>query len=148
PGVAARGGPRGHESRALEGSRVLVVDDNEDFLQVSAMILRRAGADVRAVSSAASALELARDWLPDALLTDLAMPEQDGFALIDAMRPLLADRKARAAMIVITADGTPQARARAHRAGVDLYLTKPVDPTVLVSAVGGVLPPTPDSRVS
>src|SRR5262249_31426291 len=141
PGVAGHVRTRDKGSRALEGSRVLVVDDNADFLQVSAMILRRAGADVRAVTSAASAQELVRDWLPDAVLTDLAMPGQDGLALIAAMRTLLA-RKARAALIVITADGTPQARARAHRAGVDLYLTKPVDPGDLVSAVGGVLRPS------
>jgi PAS domain S-box-containing protein len=130
---------RGNGHDALEGSRVLIVDDDADFLDLSAMALRAAGADVRAVSSAAGARELARTWQPHVVLTDLSMPEQDGFALIEALRSQLAEGNPRGSIIVITADGTPQTRARARIAGVDLYLTKPVDPADLAGAVAGVV---------
>jgi len=137
PAEVASGRGDGHGS--LEGSRVLIVDDDTDFLELVAIVLRRAGADVRAAVSAADARELVRSWLPHALLTDLSMPEQDGFAVIEAVRALLSEQRARAAIIVITADGTLETRARARRAGVDLFLTKPVDPVDLATVLAGVI---------
>ena len=129
---------RDREDRDLDGSRVLIVDDDPDFRDISTMTLRRTGADVRAVSSAAGAEELVRDWRPHVVLTDISMPDQDGFTLIDALRPQFAARSFRGSIIVITADGRPQTRARARQAGVDLYLTKPVDPVDLSTAVAEV----------
>jgi PAS domain S-box-containing protein len=130
---------RDREDRDLDGSRVLIVDDDPDFRDISTMTLRRTGADVRAVSSAAGAEELVRDWRPHVVLTDISMPDQDGFTLIDALRPQFAARSFRGSIIVITADGRPQTRARARQAGIDLYLTKPVDPVDLTTAVADVL---------
>jgi PAS domain S-box-containing protein len=123
----------------LQGVRVLVVDDDPEFLDLSALVLRRAGADVRAVSSAAGAHELADSWLPHVLLTDLAMPHEDGFMLADAFRRRFSRREARVPIIAVTAYGTAESRARAVQAGFDLYLTKPVDPVELAGAVAGVI---------
>jgi PAS domain S-box-containing protein len=125
--------------RELDGARVLVVDDDPEFLDLTTMILRRAGAEVRAASSAARAYELVDSWLPDALLTDLAMPGEDGFTLGTAMRTMFARRRAEVAIVAVTAYGTPESRARAAQAGFDLYLTKPIDPLDLPSAVAGVI---------
>ena len=125
--------------RALDGARVLVVDDDAEFLDLTAMILRRAGAEVRALSSAVQAYELVSSWLPDVLLTDLAMPGEDGFMLGSAMRKIFSEQRAQVAIVAVTAYGTPDSRARAVLAGFDLYLTKPVDPVDLASTVAGVI---------
>jgi len=121
-----------------DGTRVLVVDDDPEFLDLTAMVLRRAGAEVRAVSSAAQAYELVNSWLPDVVLADLAMPDEDGFMLGRAMRAIFSKR-AHVAIIALTAYGTPENHARAIQAGFDLYLTKPVDPVELAGAVAGVI---------
>ena len=123
----------------LEGVRVLVVDDDADFLQLSAMILRRAGAHVRAVSSAAIAHELVNTWLPNVLLTDLAMPDEDGFMLATTMRTVFTQRSAAVSIIAVTAYETPESRARAVLAGFDLYLTKPVEPADFARVIAGAI---------
>ena len=121
----------------LKGARVLIVDDDPDFLDLSATILREAGAEVRAVSSAAHAHELVNSWLPNVLLTDLAMPGEDGSMLASAMRTVFSQRRVDVSIIAVTAYGTPESRARAVLAGVDLYLTKPVEAVDLAGAVAG-----------
>src|SRR6266850_1580026 len=122
-----------------DGTRVLVVDDDPEFLDLTATVLRRAGAQVRAVSSAAQAYELVNSWLPDVVLADLAMPDEDGFMLGRAMRAIFSKQRAHVAIIALTAYGTPDSHARAIQAGFDLYLTKPVDPVELAGAVAGVI---------
>jgi len=121
--------------KLLRGARILVVDDDPEFLELSAIVLRRAGAEVRAVSSAARAHELLDSWLPRVVLTDLAMPDEDGFMLAAAMRTFFSRRSIPVAIIAVTAFGTPESRARATRAGFDLYLRKPVDPVDLAETV-------------
>src|SRR5262249_60404457 len=108
----------------------------------SLMALRRAGADVRTASSAARAQELIEFWRPRVLLTDLAMPGEDGFMLVNTMRTSASKERKDLAIIAMTAYGTSETRARAVRAGFDLYLTKPIDPVGLAAAVagGGPLP--------
>jgi len=123
----------------LDGARVLVVDDDPEFLDLSALILRREGAQVRSVSSAPRAYEIVKDWVPDVLFTDLAMPGEDGFMLASAMRRIFAERRLPVSIIAVTAYGTPESRARALVAGFARYLTKPVDPDELVDAVAKVI---------
>ncbi len=131
--------PTNGSSHTLDGARVLVVDDDPEFLDLSAMMLRRAGAQVRSASSAARAYELIKSWLPNVLLIDIAMPGEDGFMLASAMRTIFSQRRVPVSIIAVTADGTPESRARAVGAGFDLYLTKPVDPVDLAGAVAGVI---------
>jgi PAS domain S-box-containing protein len=127
------------DGRTLEGARVLVVDDDPEFLDLSAMILRRAGAQVRTASSAARAYELIDAWLPNIVLTDLTMPGEDGFMLASGLRTMFSERRAPVAVVAVTAYGTAESRARAIVAGFDLYLTKPVDPVNLAAAVADVI---------
>jgi CheY-like chemotaxis protein len=131
--------PTGGNSHRLEGVRILVVDDDRDFLDLSATILRRAGAQVRVAPSAFRAHEVVNSWLPNVLLTDLAMPEEDGFMLANGLRAIFSQRGVNVPIIAVTAYGTPESRARATLAGFDLYLTKPVDPGGLTEAVAGVI---------
>ena len=122
---------------ALDGVRVLVVDDDLESLDMAATMLRDAGADVRAASSAFHAQELIDSWRPAVVLTDLAMPGEDGFALLRALRTAFAGSTG-VPVIAVTAYGTPERRAHALEAGFDRYLTKPIDPLELTSAVADV----------
>ena len=122
----------------LRGIRVLVVDDDADALELASMILRKEGADVRTASSAFRAYEIVSAWAPHVLLSDLAMPGEDGFILLRALRNAFAKDGASLRAIAVTANGTAQSRARAYDAGFERYLTKPIDPISLAAAVADV----------
>jgi CheY-like chemotaxis protein len=124
---------------SLRGVRVLVVDDNAETLDVAAVVLRVAGAEVRTASAAFSAYELIQSWQPHVVLTDLAMPGEDGFGLLRAMRTAFAERSVTVPIVAFTAYGSTENRTRALQAGFDLYLTKPIDPRALTSALAGVV---------
>jgi PAS domain S-box-containing protein len=131
-------GERGSDSarpRRLRGVRVLVVDDDTDSLDMSTSVLRDAGADVRAASSAFIAYDLADSWEPHVVLTDLAMPGEDGFMLLDAMRATFRRRGVKVPIVAVTAYGTSENRERAVQAGFDLYVTKPIDPVDLTTVL-------------
>ena len=119
----------------LKGVRVLVVDDDPESLDVSAMVLRVAGAEVRTAAGPFSAYEVIATWQPTVVLTDLAMPGEDGFMLFRAMRTTFGERGVTVPIVALTAYGTTENRTRALKAGFDLYLTKPIDPRQLTNAV-------------
>jgi PAS domain S-box-containing protein len=121
--------------------RVLVVDDDPEALEVASLVLRGQGAEIRTAASAFRASELVRTWQPDVLVSDLAMPGEDGFMLLRALRAGVADRRRRLPAIAVTAYETPENRLRAAEAGFDRYLTKPLDPLTLSRAVAEVARP-------
>jgi len=125
----------------LKGVRVLIVDDDPESLDVSAMVLRVAGAEVRTAAGTFGAYEVIRTWQPTVVLTDLAMPGEDGFMLFRSMRTTFAERGVKVPIVAFTAYGTTENRTRALQAGFDLYLTKPIDPRRLTSAVAEVTRP-------
>jgi CheY-like chemotaxis protein len=125
-------------STLLLGLRVLVVDDDADALDLTATTLRREGAEVRVSSSAFRAHEIATEWQPHILVSDLAMPGEDGFMLLRAMRHAIAKSGRKLAAIAVTAYGTAENEMRSFEAGYDLYLTKPFDPLEFAAAIAGV----------
>jgi PAS domain S-box-containing protein len=131
----ARGTAPGHR---LSGARILVVDDDPEFLDLSTTVLRHAGADVRTASSANLAYELIDSWQPTVVLTDLAMPEEDGFLLLHQMRTTFDRRRLKVPIVAVTAYATPENRSRAIEAGFDRYLTKPVDPIELTDVLAKI----------
>src|SRR5262249_17758171 len=88
----------GQSASSLQGVRVLIVDDDAEFLELSGLVLRSAGADVRTASSTARAHELIEFWQPRVLLTDLAMPGEDGFTLANTMRISMSQKRMDLAM--------------------------------------------------
>jgi len=131
-------GAAGARRSALQDLRVLVVDDDPHALDISAMALREAGADVRTAFSAFRAYEVVSSWQPDVVLTDLAMPDEDGFMLLRAMRTAFAARGAEVPVIAMTAYASSENQARALETGFALYLTKPLDPIELTRAVAAL----------
>jgi PAS domain S-box-containing protein len=119
---------------SLAGLVVLVVDGSDDAREVVATILAGAGANVVRASSALEGLELVLKTAPDVLISDIAMPAQDGHWLIRQVRALAGPASCVPA-IALTALGGPDVRALALAAGFDRQETKPLSPQTLVAVV-------------
>jgi signal transduction histidine kinase/CheY-like chemotaxis protein len=112
----------------LNGHHVLVVDDNEDTRNVLATMLEAHGATVATAASVAEARVALARQLPNVLITDLAMPVEDGFGLLDYCRHHDDARLQSLPILALTAYGGQQAHDRVIAAGFDAYLAKPVEP--------------------
>jgi signal transduction histidine kinase/CheY-like chemotaxis protein len=113
----------------LEGHTVLLVDDNEDTRHVFVTILEAHGAAVTTAASVAEARTCLARQIPDVLITDLAMPVEDGFGLLDYCRHHPDAQLRTLPILALTAYGGQQAQERVLAAGFDAYLAKPVEPT-------------------
>jgi signal transduction histidine kinase len=136
PAVADAGRP---PLGGLEGLRVLLVEDNEDNLAVVEHQLTLAGARVVAVASATQALEALERQRPDVVVTDISMPEQDGYTLLATIRARFHEGRPIPA-VALTAHAQQEDRARASAAGFTAHVAKPIDPDQLVAAVRAALP--------
>jgi PAS domain S-box-containing protein len=130
-GVARTPSPAAEDS--LAGVQVLVVDDDPDTRELVTEILKAAGAEVSAAGSTDEALRRADEGAPDVLVSDLAMPARDGYALLRALhgRGLAGGL----VTIALTAHARREDRERALGAGYDAYVTKPVEPAALAALV-------------
>ena len=122
----------------LDGLRILVVDDDRDALDLSSMILTRAGAEVRLCRSAAEALDTLGEWRPDLLVSDIEMPIEDGYALIRKVRALSPEQGGRTPAIALTAYGRRQDRVQSLTAGYNMHVAKPVDPGEFTAILAGL----------
>jgi len=113
----------------LDGQCVLIVDDNEDTLSVLGTMLEAHGARVSTVASVSEARQALARELPDVLITDLAMPVEDGFGLLEYCRHHSDERLRTLPILALTAYGGQQAQHRVLAAGFDAYLAKPVEPS-------------------
>ena len=118
----------------IDGVRVLVTDDDMNARELLAAILENAGAELRAAASAEDALMILQTWMPDVMLSDVEMPGEDGYALVERARRLTAAR-GRLIAIALTAHARPEDRARALQAGFQWHLAKPVEPSELLSVL-------------
>jgi len=117
---------------SLSGIRVLLVDDDPDACLALETVLRLAGSpSVRTARSVAEAIRMFEEERPDILVTDVIMPDRDGYALLAAVR----ERTGNLPAIALTAAATPEDRRKVADAGFDLHITKPVDPADLVEAI-------------
>jgi signal transduction histidine kinase/CheY-like chemotaxis protein len=138
PPVGARDGSE--EMADLSGIRVLLVDDEEDARESMATLLTSCGATVTTAASTREALEVLRPGAKhqDVLLSDISMPDADGYALLRAIRARASGEAALIPAIAVTAYAGPTERERALAAGYRVHLTKPVDQRILVSAVAEI----------
>ena len=121
-----------------DGLRVLVVDDDDDTREALRLILKQSGLQVETASSANEAFERLRGLRPDVLLSDIAMPGEDGLALIARVRALPAEEGGAVAAAALTAYASPAERDAAIRAGFDWHVAKPVDPPELLQVIGAL----------
>jgi len=116
----------------LRSFRVLVVDDNADHADSTALLLQRMGHDVRVVYSSPAALETAADFLPEVILMDIGLPLMDGYEVARRLRR--HDRLKGVWMIAVSGYGQDSDRERSHAAGFNLHLVKPISPRELQEA--------------
>ena len=137
PERLAPDGPSGQPAPApLRGLAVLIVDDSPDTLRMLTVLLQEAGARVHTADSARTALSLIAQHRPDVLVSDLAMPGEDGFSLIAKVRALPPELGGEIPAIALTAHVRLADRARALSAGFQMFIAKPLEPQELISVLG------------
>ncbi|HEX8709914.1 MAG TPA: PAS domain S-box protein [Pyrinomonadaceae bacterium] len=119
----------------LTDLHILLVDDERDTLELLRRVLENCGARVTTASSAAEALQRMKEAKPEVLISDIGMPEQDGYALIRKVRGLQDDEGGSIPAIALTAYAREVDRRKAIRAGFQMHLTKPVEPSELTEVV-------------
>ncbi|AVH66420.1 hybrid sensor histidine kinase/response regulator [Nostoc sp. 'Peltigera membranacea cyanobiont' 213] len=122
-------------SLPLGGVRVLVVDDDTDSRDFIAFVLEQDGAFVIAVSSAYEALQTLGLVKPDVLVSDISMPEIDGYMLIHQVRTLTPEQGGEIPAIALTAFARNDDQEKALKAGFQIHLSKPVNPEELIAAI-------------
>jgi CheY-like chemotaxis protein len=129
---AAKNGPR------IDGLRLLVIDDEPDALALVREVLREHGAEVHVAASAAEAIEKFAVVRPDVIVSDIGMPDVDGYALIRRIRALPPDAGGRTPAVAITAYARAEDAQRAFVAGYQMHVTKPVEPAQLATVVANL----------
>jgi CheY-like chemotaxis protein len=139
---------RGTSTRAKKNARrvvprrgtVLVVDDVPDVTEMIQLLLKHAGYDVTTAGSAKAALQMARKQHFDLVISDIGMPEMNGYELATALRDLAAYNST--PLIAVTGYSEYDDRLRAVRAGFNVHLAKPIEPTQLLSLMSELLSQT------
>lgn len=119
----------------LGGLRILIVDDDADARESMRMILAPLGAEVVTAISAVDAFDVLQQGRPDLLISDIVMPDADGYALLRRVRAPDTGERGVIPAIAVTGSARPEDRQRAFGAGYQLHLTKPFDARALIVAV-------------
>jgi signal transduction histidine kinase/ActR/RegA family two-component response regulator len=122
----------------LDRIRVLLVDDEPSANEAVQTLLDSCGAEVRVAGSAAQALQMLDVWKPDVLISDIAMPEEDGYVLIKKIRARSAEKSGDLPAAALTAYATTEDRVSILAAGFQMYLSKPADPGELIAVVASL----------
>ncbi len=122
----------------LDGLHVLVVDDEHDARSLLTAVLTQSGAQVTAVATVADALEKLQLIRPDLLVSDIEMPNEDGYSLIRKVRLLAKSKGGLTPAIALTAHARFSDRMRALTAGYQMHLPKPVEPVELVTVIANL----------
>ena len=123
----------------LNGTTVLVVDDDHNTREFTTFLLEMQGANVTAVASASEALAVFTQLKPDILLSDIGMPDMDGYMLIRQVRMLSPEQGGEIPAIALTAYAGEIDCHQAVEAGFQIHLSKPVEPDILIDAIANLV---------
>lgn len=119
------------------GKRVLIIEDDEIILECIGVMLEAEGMEVLSTRSGQQGLELGRTEKPDLVVSDLHMPEVNGFDVLKGLKR--NPETARVPFLVITADSSPSVKQRCEELGVDAFILKPFGPDLLMDTVKDLL---------
>jgi PAS domain S-box-containing protein len=119
----------------LDGVQILLVDDDTDTREFQAFVLSQSGANVTAVTSGLEALQALEQFTPDVLVSDIGMPEMDGYMLMQQIRSRPPNQGGNIRAIALTAYAAEIDQQRALQVGFQTHITKPVEPEKLVRAI-------------
>ncbi|MEH2209949.1 PAS domain-containing hybrid sensor histidine kinase/response regulator [Nostoc sp.] len=122
----------------LNGLQILVVDDNADTRELIVFILEKSGGQVRAVSSVGEALEALKRLKPHVLVSDIGMPDEDGYSLIRKVRAQEAEQEEKILAVALTAFARDEEHMLALQAGFQVHVSKPIEPEELVKVVANL----------
>jgi CheY-like chemotaxis protein len=122
----------------LAGLRVLVVDDADDARALLVIILERCGSKVSSAASVDAALKIIAEPVPDVIVSDIGMPERDGYELIRQIRALPWNSVRNVPAAALTAYARADDRRKAILAGFQMHLAKPVEPAELVAVIANL----------
>ncbi len=137
PGKFQQNGSSDLRPDVLSGLKVLTVDDQQDTRELITLALGRYGAEVRASDSASMALKMIAEWKPDVVVSDIGLPEMDGYDFIRRLRELEGDGK-RIPAIAVTGYAGAVDESKALNAGYALHLSKPIELNELAKAIARV----------
>jgi signal transduction histidine kinase/CheY-like chemotaxis protein len=120
---------------SLAGVRALFVDDDADARWLITLMLEQGGAEVRTAASATEGLAACDEWRPDVLISDIGMPGEDGYTLMNKLRARESERGGHIPAIALTAYGRLEDRRRALSVGYESHIPKPVEPAELLTVV-------------
>jgi PAS domain S-box-containing protein len=123
---------------ALSNLQILVVEDDPDARDFLTTVLEQGGARVNPVASVREAMVALEKFEPDVLVSDIGMPGEDGYALIDQVKVLEAEQERQIPAIALTAYATEDDRRRVLSAGFQLHMPKPIEPDDLVEAIANL----------
>ncbi|OKH33207.1 hypothetical protein NIES2101_40090 [Calothrix sp. HK-06] len=127
--------PYSDDSEPLTGLRIIVVDDEPDSLDFIAFVIEQAGAEVIAMPSAIKALQILQQIQPHLIISDIGMPEMDGYMFIEQIRAKLPSQYREVLAIALTAFAGEANERQVMMAGFQKHLAKPVDPDELVATI-------------
>ncbi len=123
---------------SLADLNILLVDDDADTLQFLSVMLTDSGAKVQTATSSVEALEVLEWYRPDVLVSDLAMPQEDGYSLIAKIRSLESREIEQLPAVALTSHVRVEDRTRALSAGFNMFVPKPVEPQELINAIANL----------
>ena len=123
------------EILSLDGLRVLLVDDEAEAREIISTVIGRTGAEVKTCISASEALVKLVEWRPDVILSDIAMPEEDGYSFIGKVRSLPREKGGETPAAALTAYARDEDRVQALAAGYQMHIAKPIGASQLVTMV-------------
>jgi CheY-like chemotaxis protein len=117
----------------------MVVDDEPDTRDMLRIMIGQLGAEVKACSSSEEAMNLLNEWRPDVILSDIEMPDEDGYELIRKVRRSEANGGGRKVpAIALTAYGRAEDRMRALSAGYQIHIAKPAEPAEIAAVIASL----------
>jgi signal transduction histidine kinase/ActR/RegA family two-component response regulator len=123
------------EFRSLDGLRVLLVDDERETREIISTVVERTGAEVKTCKSAREALGALVEWRPHVILSDIGMPDEDGYSFINRVRSLAHDEGGSTPAAALTAYARDEDRKRALAAGYQMHIAKPIAAAQLVTMI-------------
>jgi signal transduction histidine kinase/ActR/RegA family two-component response regulator len=123
------------EFRSLDGLRVLLVDDEPEARQIISTVITRTGAEVQTCTSAGEAFATLLEWKPDVILSDIAMPDEDGYSFIGRVRSLPREKGGETPAAALTAYARDVDRRQALDAGYQMHIAKPIGASQLVTMI-------------
>lgn len=123
------------KAKSLSGLKILAVDDNVDNRILFSVILKSLHADVRLADSVAEALKILPEFKPDILLSDISMPDQDGYSLLSKIRESEIKTEKKLPVVALTAHAGPEDAQQMLQAGFDAHVPKPVNKILLANVI-------------